>query len=197
VGREIQCTCRWGEQTGAVKALLESDELIVRGVIRQRVRLADVKRMQADAEGLHFSAGHDRVTLLVGATEAERWLKKIKTPPPSLRSKLGLSHEAKALVVGQVNDSALKQALDGYTATTAATIVVAVTGEERQLKAAVQAAKRLAAGTAIWIVYEKGKNSVFGETRVREGMRALGYVDTKVASVSAALTASRFSPQRK
>jgi hypothetical protein len=109
--------CRSQSPPGATGRARDS-ELIVRGAIKQRVRLTDLKRLQADAEGLHFSVGRDRVTLLVGATEAERWLKKIKTPPPSLRSKLGLSDDVKALVFGEINDSALEQALDGFTATT-------------------------------------------------------------------------------
>ena len=196
MGREVQCTCRWGDHSGVVKALLESDEIIVRGEIKGRIRLVELKHLQVDAAGLHFAAGRDQIALLMGVTEAERWVKKIKTPQPSLRDKLGLSNEAKALVVGRIGDAALADALGGFAATTDAKMVVAIAREQRHLVAATQMAKRLTAGAAIWIVYEKGKNSIFGETRVRESMRALGYVDTKVASVSATLTASRFSPKR-
>jgi hypothetical protein len=197
MGREVQCACRRGEDSGAVKALLESDEIIVRGPIKLRARLAEIDSAEVDAEGLHFSVGGDQVALLMGATEAELWLQKIKAPPKSLRDKLGLSDEAKAYVVGQVDDTALRSALDGFTATTAARMIIAIARDERQVAAAAEAAKHLVAGATIWIVYEKGKNSVFGETRVRDAMRTLGYVDTKVAAVSARLTASRFSSRKR
>src|ERR1700722_7356686 len=103
MGREVRCTCRWGAQSGAVTALLESEEIIIRGAIKQRVWLAEAKGLKSDADGLHFTVGENQVVLLMGAAEAERWLKKVNTPPPSLRDKLGLGGTVKALVVGQVD----------------------------------------------------------------------------------------------
>ena len=44
----------------------------------------------------------------------------------------------------------------------------------------------------LWIVYEKGADSAVGETAVRTTLREQGFVDTKIASVSAKLTALRF-----
>jgi hypothetical protein len=98
-------------------------------------------------------------------------------------------------VIGPVSDAALKEALHGYTASRSsdARMVIAVTQNDRHLADAVRAHKLLDAGAALWVVYVKGKSSSFGETRVRDGLRAMGYVDTKVASVSTELTASRFS----
>jgi hypothetical protein len=197
MGREVQCLCRWGAEAGIVKALLESDEIIIRGAIKHRVRLAEIRHMQADAAGLQFTAGRDRVTLSMPREEGARWFKKINAPPPSLRDKLGLGDAVKALVVGEISDVTLKEALDGCTATSDAKIVIAIARNDRQLAAAARTYHRLAAGTAIWIVYEKGKDAKFGETLVRAGMRAMGYVDTKVASVSTGLTASRFSTKKK
>jgi hypothetical protein len=195
MGREVQCKCKWANETGTVKAMLESDEIIVRGDIKHRVPTAEISRLRVDAEGLHFAVGGDRVTIAMGESEAERWLKKMMTPPPGLREKLGLRDVAKALVIGPVSDAALKEALHGYTTSVSsdARMVIAVTQNDRHLADAVHAYKLLNAGAALWIVYTKGKNSTFGETRVRDGLRALGFVDTKVASVSTALTASRFS----
>jgi hypothetical protein len=44
----------------------------------------------------------------------------------------------------------------------------------------------------LWIVYPKGANSEVKESGVRDLLRSHGFVDTKVASVSARLTALRF-----
>jgi hypothetical protein len=47
----------------------------------------------------------------------------------------------------------------------------------------------------IWIVYPKGSNKPIGETEIRSTLRHQGFMDTKVASVSTALTALRFNPR--
>ena len=47
-------------------------------------------------------------------------------------------------------------------------------------------------GCPVWVAYPKGKASSLGETAVREKMRGLGWIDTKVASISAGLTGLRF-----
>ena len=44
----------------------------------------------------------------------------------------------------------------------------------------------------LWIVYPKGANSEVKESGLRDLLRSRGFVDTKVASVSARLTALRF-----
>jgi hypothetical protein len=47
-------------------------------------------------------------------------------------------------------------------------------------------------GGPLWIVYPKGANSPVKESLVRDLLRSQGFIDTKVASVSARLTAMRF-----
>ena len=44
----------------------------------------------------------------------------------------------------------------------------------------------------LWIVYPKGANSEVKESGLRDLLRSRGFIDTKVASVSARLTALRF-----
>ena len=195
MGREVQCACRWGGESGAVKALLESDEIIVRGDIKHRVRLAQITNARVDDEGLQFTVGGHAVTLAMTGSEATHWQKKINTPPPSLREKLGLKGSSKALVLGEINDASLREALEGFTATTPkdAAMVIALAQDDGQLAAAAQAHSLLATNSFVWIVHGKGKATRFGETPVREGMRSRGFIDTKVAAVSASLTASRFS----
>jgi hypothetical protein len=46
--------------------------------------------------------------------------------------------------------------------------------------------------STLWIVYPKGAKSEVKESGVRDILRSYGFVDTKVASVSARLTALRF-----
>ncbi len=192
MGREALCTCRWGGERAEVKALLETNELIVRGELKRKVPLADLKSVRVDGDDLVFKVGRESVALTLGAKDALSWAKKIATPPPSLKDKLGLKGNAKALVIGSVKDLALAEALKGATtkAATKAMIVVAVVENEKDLA---KALKSSPTGTPIWIVHRKGKAASFVETPVRTAMRAKGFMDTKVSAVSADFSATRYS----
>jgi hypothetical protein len=192
VGRETACICRWGGERAEVKALLETHELILRGELKRKVSLGDLKNVRVDGGDLCFKVGRESVTLTLGAKDAASWAKKIAAPPPSLKDKLGLEEGDKAFVIGAVKDSALAAALKGATTSSAAKakIVVAVVEDEKEL---LQAARACPKGTPIWIVHRKGKAASFGETPVRAAMRAKGFMDTKVSAVSADYSATRYS----
>jgi hypothetical protein len=46
----------------------------------------------------------------------------------------------------------------------------------------------------IWAVYPKGRNVPFGDSAIRDTLRAHGFRDTKSCAVSARLTATRYNP---
>src|SRR5689334_9986192 len=104
MGREARCHCRWDGEAAEVKALLETAELILRGDLRRRVPLADIREVAVRADELQFRVGPSRVALTLGAKAAASWAKKLTTPAPSLRERLGLGATEKALVIGQVAD---------------------------------------------------------------------------------------------
>lgn len=192
MGREALCACRWGAETGEVKALLESSELILRGDIRRKVPLADLKSVRVEDKDLCFKVGRESVALSLGATIAGSWAKKIAMPAPSLREKFGLKDGAKALAIGPLSDSVLAAALDGATTASRgkAAIAVAVVENEKDLGKAI---RRCPFGMPIWIVHRKGKAAAYGETPIRAAMRAEGFIDTKVSAVSADFSALRFT----
>jgi hypothetical protein len=53
-----------------------------------------------------------------------------------------------------------------------------------------QANSHAVRGVPLWIIYPKGEKT--SESSVRNSLRSRGFIDTKVASVSAKLTALRF-----
>jgi len=59
-----------------------------------------------------------------------------------------------------------------------------------------QARAQLSKAVPIWIVYAKGKGHAIDESAIRSLLRANGMMDTKIASVSATLTAIRFNLQK-
>ncbi len=172
-----------------VKALLESRELILRGEFRRTFKFTDMTNVAVSGDALHFRHGGDDHTLRLPQGRAETWARKMTTPPPSLASKLGISPEKPAFVIGDVTDEALLTALDGNS-----------TGEAAHAACVVMVAETPAAlpdpghlpSLPIWIVYPRGVKSALPESIVRTHMRAAGWVDTKTSAVSDRLTALRF-----
>lgn len=185
-------------QTVAVKALLESRELILRGAVKKTLAINDLANPHAAGDQLVFEHEGTAYTLTLPAGQAGKWLKKLTTAPPTLAEKLGVGATHKALVWGRVDDAAVNEALLG--AVTAdyveATQAIAIVHTPDELGDALGELTQTMSHAPIWIVYPKGAKSTLPESAVRAHLASLGYVDTKVSSVSDKLTAARFSPRR-
>ena len=199
MGREAICQCRWAGVEAAVKVLLESGELILRGEIRKRIRFADICGLTVAGEDLRFSVGGDAVSISLGSKTAATWATAIAAPP-TLAKKLGITSGTRARVIGDVDDAALEQALaeahrstPGAGANEAANLIVARIDTMESLQAALrQTRAQRERGVPIWIIYPKGKGHDVSESSIRNLLREVGMIDTKVASVSARLSAQRF-----
>jgi hypothetical protein len=191
MGREATCHCKWGDEQGDCKVLLEPTELIFRHGIRRRVPLSSLAGVAAVGENLVFHAGRDRVELRLGPDVAQRWVKAIKTPP-SLAGKLGISANTRLVVLGDVQSEELKAAIAeaGSLAAKEGDLILICVDSEHALN---QCFKGVTCSAPLWIVYPKGPDSSLKELAVRELLRSRGFIDTKVASVSAKLTALRFA----
>lgn len=194
MGREASCQCTWAEEAGACKVLLESRELIVRGAIRRRVLVSSLADVTAKGEQLVFRVGQDKVTFHLGAELAQRWAKAIATPPPSLAKKLGISPASQLLLIGQVEDNELKAAIAeaGTTDGKEVDLILACVKTPAELDRALKQCSA-SARSSVWIIYPKGPGKQLGESAIREQLHSRGFIDTKVASVSATLTALRFA----
>jgi hypothetical protein len=195
MGREATVQCRWGQETGHCKVLLETHELIVRGDLRRRVPIAQVIDVSVEGEELRFRVGGDAVSLSLGPSLAQRWAKALTTPPPSLASKLGISSTSRLRVLGEIDSRELEAAIAEAAATDGknADLMIALVTTPHDLDLALaRLPKRQSDTPPLWIVYPKGSANPFGESSVRESLRGRGFIDTKVASVSSKLTALRF-----
>jgi hypothetical protein len=191
MGREATCLCKWGEDEGECKVLLEGRELILRSGLRRRVSLSAMSGVAARGSKLVFTVGPDHVELSLGPEAAQRWAKAIQAPPPSLAGKLGISRTTRLAIVGKIQSEELKEALSEAAPANGkdADLVLLCVNSQSELQ------QYLAAETytsPLWIVYPKGANSEVKESGLRDLLRSRGFVDTKVASVSATLTALRF-----
>jgi hypothetical protein len=193
MGREAVVPIEVGRVSGEAHVLLESQELIVRGELRRRITKADMTSVKVDGDWLCFKHNGEQIKLGLGGKTAKAWADSIAKPPPSLRAKLGLDKGGRAFVAGTVDDTELAAALNGVTTSDAqsASMIIVRINSAADLKAAVAAHKHLAA-LPFWTIYPKGKGVSFGDTAIREALRALGYRDSKSCAVSETLTATRY-----
>jgi hypothetical protein len=198
MGLEQKCRASWPGGSGDVKALLETHELILRGDVKRSFPIARLANIRVDAENLRFRAADEEIALTLGAEIAGRWAKKLTTPPPSLAQKLGVGPTSKALVIGEIDDAALSEALGGNIVASPeeARLCVAVVRDEEALRQALLVQQSCAFETLIWIANVKGPRSPFGDNAVRSFMRNAGYIDNKVSAVSDILSATRYARRR-
>lgn len=195
MGREATCPCQAGTHRETVRAMLEADEIRVRGpVLKLRAAPASLQRLAVEGDDLVFEAEGQPWRLGLGATEAGKWLTKLTTPPPTLAAKLGVSADKPALVVGEVEDAELAAALHGAaTAEPArASVLIAVIISLADLDETLAVHAGMAC-PGVWLVYRKGRAAEPGDQALRERMRNLGYVDHKTCGVSAVWTATRYA----
>lgn len=195
MGREAQGLCTIGPHTEAVKALLESTVLIVRGAtLKRQFAIFALSGVEVQGKALRFQCDGERVTLELGAEEAQKWLKKIMTPPPSLASKLGIGAEAKAYVLGRADDAVLAEALAGAITTIAsdAAVLIVIALDEQDLTQAIARHAGMPC-RAMWVVHAKGKAATLGDTAIRQRLRDSGYIDNKTTAVSDRFTATRYA----
>ncbi len=195
MGREATCDCTFDGTTAKVKALLETNEIILRGPIRMTAQLNALKNVRVESETLCFNLDKLPVQLHLGAKAAERSAKKLKTAPPTLADKLGITGKI-VRTIGPIADKALSSALTSAALVRAENpdIIVSYVDTPESLATTLRAAKsQLARSIPIWLAYRKGPGHPISEKLIRSTLRALGYMDTKVASVSERLTALRFN----
>jgi hypothetical protein len=180
MGREAVCTCDWAGTVAEVKALLESNELILRGDIRKRVAFQKIEGVKVQSDGLCFTVGGLSVQLLLGPSTAAKWAATITSPPPSLARRLGITDTMVVRTMGSIEDENLKAALAAAARVSSedADLIVACVDTPESLKTA------------------KGPGHALNEAAIRSVLRANGLMDTKVASVSNTLTALKFNRRK-
>src|SRR4051794_41698606 len=89
MGREARCAVRHDGQEAEARALLETDELIVRSPFRLTIPRAGIRSATAAGEALDVVYDGGAVTLRLGEREAAKWAADIANPK-TLADKLGV-----------------------------------------------------------------------------------------------------------
>jgi len=197
MGQEATCAVTWAGQSGQGKVLLEAQELILRGsgtLARRSVSIASLTEIEVSGDRLKFRAGPDPVSLTLGARQAQTWAKKLTSPPPTLAAKLGIGRETQLALLGNLDTAELiaASAQAASTESSRPNLVLAFVKTAADLNYVLDVYGTFPTHPPIWVVYPKGKSGKVGETEVRTTLRQAGLIDTKIASVSATLTALRF-----
>ncbi len=195
MGREATCTCDWNGAIAEVKALIEPPELILRGAMRRRIPMAELRQVRVAGDQLCFIHNGERIALRLGRFLAAKWADVLLKPPPTLAKKLGITAETNVRLIGKVDDPALEQALAAAkrTSTRNGDLILARVSTPDDLNLALaKTADALDRWTPIWFIFRKGTGHPINESLVRSTALAAGIVDTKVAAVSTTLTALRF-----
>ena len=197
MGREATCQIQWAAESGLAKVLLETRDLVVRGsgnLRRRAVPIASLTQITVEGSLLRFRAGEDEVSLDLGSEQARNWAKKLTNPPPTLAVKLGISAQTRLAFFGELESEEIQAAISQGKAVKGREVDLLLAGIATPdgLREFLATYRSYPSQPPFWIIYPKGPRKPLPETEIRSALRSLGFIDTKVASVSATHTALRF-----
>jgi hypothetical protein len=188
MGREARCVVRHGGQEADAKALLETDELIVRAPFRLKVPRSEIASAGADGDVLTVAYAGGPIELELGEREAARWAQDIANPK-TLADKLGVKPDQRVRLVGAV-DRALIGAGREVTSGQADIVFLAL-DSPADLALIGRLQDEISPDGAIWVIRPKGRDDLTEAMVIGAGRDARLH-DVKIARVSATHTAMKF-----
>lgn len=194
MGNEATCRARVDGKAAQGKALLEGDEVILRGETRARVKVAPGVEVTVAKGWLKLVHAAGVLELELG-DQAETWAKKL-LHPKSVVDKLGVKAGQRVALVGE-HDAALVEGLRARGAVvsvgaprSAVDVIFLAAEDARALGALEKLKARLVPNGGLWVIRPKGSDRIH-ERDVMAAGKAAGLVDVKVVKVSEALTAEK------
>ena len=193
MGSESLCRVDLDGTFAEAKALLETEEVVVRSPFRIKVPFRELTRVEADADALVLQWPGHRLRLEIGR-EAQKWADKIRNPK-SVADKIGVKDGHRIALIGTiagsfVNDLKRKGA-DVSTRVRAGCDLIFLaanrTADMDRLKALQTS---LASDGAIWVIRPRGSQEISEKHVMAAGKRA-GLVDVKVVRFSDTHTAEK------
>ena len=195
MGNEVKCTVRFGKQTSAGKALLETSEVLFRGGFRLKIPFTTIKSAKAVDGELHLQTSDGLAVFEIGPA-AEKWREKILHPKTRIE-KIGVKPGEKISLLGSIETDFLAElkplagsVTKGIVAADSDTVFLAA-DSQKELSGVTKIAKSLKGATALWIVYPKGQKTITENDVIAAG-RKTGLTDVKVVGFSATHTALKF-----
>ena len=200
MGLEAKCVVRVDGATHDGTALLETDELVVRGPARHRIPFASITSVDASAGVLRVSHAGGETELELGDAAAT-WADRIRSPR-SLLDKLGAKPGMTVSLLGDFDDAFVRD-LTARVATVShgrapkeSHLIFLLADGAKQLARLSSLEQSLAQGGAIWVVHPKGKGAL-KDTEIFAAGDAAGLTATKVVRFSEALTGEKLMRRKK
>jgi hypothetical protein len=194
MGLEAKCVVRVDGASHDGTALLETDELIVRGRSRLRIPLASITSVDGSGGVLRVSHAGGAAELELGEA-ATKWAERIRSPR-SLLDKLGAKPGMTVSVLGDFDAEFLRDLTARVGAVSAGRVrrnsdlVFLLAESTDQLSRLASLEQSLPPGGAIWVVHPKGKGAL-KDTEVFAAGEAVGLTATKVVRFSETLTGEK------
>jgi hypothetical protein len=191
MGDELVCEVHKGRRSFRAKALLETDEVIVRGPEGFTLPFAEITGVAAKDGTLRLSTKGGSVSLSLGA-RAVRWEEKIRTPK-GLLAKLGVKAGMRARLEGPFPEAFRAE----LTASGVSLVrgdrcdLVFLAAEDREALSQLSELKRLLAPAgALWVVRPKGSDAISEGDVLSQG-KVAALVDVKVVRFSETHSAAK------
>ncbi len=193
MGNEVLTRVDLGGESAEARALLETEEVILRGALKARIPFRAMSGIRAEDGVLAFRWDDREVHIHVGK-DAAKWADKIRNPK-SVLDKLGVKTAQKISIVGEVDRTFLDE-LQARAADVSrrlrrdSDVIFFAANRKEELARMDELRRSLQPAGAIWILRPKG-NPAISEADVMAAGKAAGLVDVKVVRFSATHTAEK------
>ncbi|HKO57981.1 MAG TPA: hypothetical protein VJ276_19090 [Thermoanaerobaculia bacterium] len=192
MGSDSLCHISYDGSTHEAKALLETEELIIRGTLRLKVPFREVRDVAADDGVLRLRwPGHElRIHL---GPDATKWAEKIRNPK-SVLDKLGIKAGQRVSVVGVIEHLEELEAKSGDVSRKlrkGSDVIFFAASVRAELDRLASLREALKPDGMLWVIRPKGVTAIT-EADVMAAGKAAGLVDVKVVKFSETHTAEKF-----
>ena len=197
MGYDSACTLTIEGRAFRGTAVLEHKELLFRGDLRLVIPLSGIDEARADAGRLVIVFGGRSAALEIGAGMAEKWAKRI-TSPPSRVDKLGVKQGMRIALVGMDDDVLIEDIgakgarLETSARSKGLDMIFFAARVPRDLSRLEAIAGRLEPAGALWLIRAKGRGAPISERESMAAGKKAGLVDVKVVSYSETHSAEKY-----
>lgn len=188
MGNEALCRIEIDGEAAEAKALLETEELVLRGAVKARIAFRDAREVSA-SDGVLRLTWNDRDVRIHLGRDAAKWAEKIRNPK-SVADKLGIRHGQTISVVGDVDLTFLGVCPFSRSAARNSDLIFFAANARADLTRLAKLREALAPAGAIWVIRPKGVAAI-SEAEVMAAAKTAGLVDVKVVRFSDTHTAEK------
>lgn len=191
MGNEALCRVEIGSESADAKALIETDEIVVRGGLRAKIPFREMQDVAADGGVLQFR-WNDRKVRIHAGKDAAKWAEKIRNPK-SVAAKLGIKPGQRITIAGKIDETFLDNVDVDVSRRPRkdSDVIFLAANASRDLERLAELRKSLAPAGALWVIRPKGGGAIT-EAQTMAAGKAAGLGDVKVVRFSETHTAEKF-----